>query len=79
MQVYDAVVETCRLIWDVSDNKTGYAKITTELMSMLDEDPELKSLFEESIKIASVNNPDETTNPVRTLDDYYDFPGRGRA
>ena len=40
---------------------------------MLDDDPELKSLVEESIRIAAVNNPDKNTNPVRTMDDYYDF------
>lgn len=55
------------------EQKTVHAKTTTEFISMLDEDPELKSLMEESIRLASVNNPDRRTNPVRTLDDYYDF------
>ncbi len=56
-----------------SEEKTSRAKITTDFMAMLDRDPELKKMMEKSIRLAAVNNPDEKTNPVRTLDDYYDF------
>lgn len=40
---------------------------------MLDKDPELKALMEESITLASVHNPDKNTNPVQSLESYYDF------
>ena len=48
-------------------------KITNDLIVLLDADPELKKMMQESIDIASVNNPDKKTNPVQSLDDYYDF------
>ena len=48
-------------------------QITKDFIELMEKDPELKELMKESIRIASVNNPDKKTNPVRTLDDYYDF------
>lgn len=52
---------------------TERAEITLEFMAMLDADPELKGLMEESIRLAAIQNPDKQTNPVQTLDEYYDF------
>ena len=40
-------------------------QITMDFIKMMDEDQELKSLMEESISMAAVNNPDKKTNPVR--------------
>ena len=48
-------------------------QITEEFIGMLEEDPELKRLVEKSIHLAVVNNRDPRTNPVRSLEDYYDF------
>ena len=48
-------------------------QITKEFMSLLEADPDLKVLVEKSIDQAAVNNPDPKTNPVQSLDAYYDF------
>ncbi len=48
-------------------------QITKDFMNMIEEDPELKHLMEESIDLAALNNPDKKTNPVRSLEEYYDF------
>lgn len=50
-----------------------HAPETQALISMLNHNPELKSLLEKSIAKAAVVNPDRNTNPVQTLDEYYDF------
>ena len=54
-------------------SKTDRAPITLEMIGMLDADPELKALMEESIALAAVQNPDQKTNPVQSLEAYYDF------
>ncbi|MCR4676593.1 MAG: phosphatidylserine decarboxylase [Sphaerochaetaceae bacterium] len=54
-------------------SKTERAQITLEMIDMLDKDPELKALMEESIALAAVQNPDKKTNPVQSLEAYYDF------
>ena len=46
---------------------------TLDFISLLEDDPELKALMEESIALAAVVNPDKETNPVQSLDEYYDF------
>ena len=51
----------------------GRMQITEDFISLLAEDPELEALVEKSIRLAAVNNPDPKTNPVQSLDDYYDF------
>ncbi len=48
-------------------------QITKDFIKLIEADPELKSLMEESISIAAVHNPDKKTNPVRSLDEYYVF------
>ena len=40
---------------------------------MLDADPELKAMMEESIALAAVHNPDRRTNPAQSLEAYYNF------
>lgn len=54
-------------------SQTGHAQITKEMIAMLDDDPQLKALVEESIALAALQNPDHETNPVQSLEDYYDF------
>lgn len=50
-----------------------HEQITKDFINMLEEDPELKALMEKSIRQAAVTNRDRKTNPVRSLEDYYDF------
>lgn len=52
---------------------TGRQQITEDFMMILEENPELETLMEKSIDLAALNNPDPNTNPVRSLEDYYDF------
>lgn len=47
--------------------------ITNELIQIMDHDESLKSLLIESIEKAKKINPDPKTNPVQTLEEYYDF------
>ena len=49
------------------------AQITLDFISLMNDDPELLTLVEKSIHLASVNNPDKKTNPVQSIDEYYDF------
>ena len=48
-------------------------QITKDFIALLEADPELERLMEKSIALAALNNPDKKTNPVRSMDDYYDF------
>ena len=50
-----------------------HTQSTLDFISMLEDDPELKALVEESIALAAVVNPDKETNPVQSLEEYYDF------
>ena len=43
------------------------------LMGYLESDPELMMLMEKSLAAAAERNPDLNTNPVRNVDDLYDF------
>ena len=56
-----------------SDGGTERAQITKDFMKLMQDDAKLKNLMEKSIHLAAVNNPDRKTNPVRSLEDYYDF------
>jgi len=46
---------------------------TVELIALLDNDPELKSLLSKSIELAKTENPDRSTNPAQTLQEFYLF------
>jgi len=50
-----------------------HLQITQELISMLDHSPELKAMMEKSIEKAKEINPDKATNPMQTLEEYYDY------
>ncbi len=43
------------------------------MMEYLEADPELMALMEKSIAVAAQVNPDLNTNPVRSVDELYDF------
>ena len=50
--------------------------ITQELIQLVENDPEIGNMLEISIAEARKANPDVKTNPVQTLQDYYDFIDR---
>lgn len=52
---------------------TEYGKATKELITLLDNDPALKSMLESSLKKAKEINPDRNTNPAQNLSEYYEF------
>ena len=56
-----------------TETNKARAQITKDFMSLLEDDPELMELVEKSISLAAVNNPDKKTNPVQSLNEYYDF------
>ncbi len=72
MLLFTTVVIACGKT-DVKPDSGKRQQITIDFIKMMDEDPELKQLMEESISLAAINNPDKKTNPVRSLDEYYDF------
>lgn len=55
------------------DQDKGYSETTMELIQMVEENSELKSLLTEAIEKGKSINPDKKTNPVQSLEEYYDF------
>ena len=50
-----------------------HTQITMQLKELLDCDERLKGLVERSISLAAEENPDPVKNPVRSLEQFYDF------
>jgi phosphatidylserine decarboxylase len=50
-----------------------YGSKTLELISIVENNPNIKSLLIKSIDQAKKVNPDKKTNPAQTLDEYYAF------
>lgn len=57
---------------DPNENPT-YGQKTLELISIVENNPNIKSMLIKSINQAKVVNPDKNTNPAQTLAEYYDF------
>ena len=55
------------------DEKNDYGPKTQELINLVDENPEIRSLLLASIEQAKKVNPDQQTNPAQTLEEYYEF------
>jgi phosphatidylserine decarboxylase precursor len=55
----------------VEDN--DHKAVTKDLMGLIDKNPEIGKMLEESIAKAQEINPDRKTNPVQSLSEYYDF------
>ena len=51
----------------------AYGKATKELITLLENNPELKSMLESSLQKAKEINPDRNTNPAQNLAEYYEF------
>lgn len=58
---------------DSPQKSIEYGNATQELISLLDSDPNLKSLLESSLQKAKEINPDKNTNPAQSLEEYYEF------
>lgn len=58
---------------DSGQKDIKYGKATQELITLLENDPDLKSLLISSISKAKDINPDRNTNPAQTLEEYYEF------
>lgn len=56
-----------------AEKQTEYGKATQELISLVESEPELKSMLQTSIEKAKEINPDTNTNPAQSLEDYYEF------
>lgn len=50
---------------------------TIELMDIVEQNPNIKSLLVASIEQVKKVNPDRNTNPAQTLEEYYDFVSFG--
>ncbi|MEQ8423941.1 MAG: phosphatidylserine decarboxylase [Cyclobacteriaceae bacterium] len=55
------------------EKQVEYGKATQELIDILNTHPEVKVMLESSIVKAAEVNPDLNTNPVRSLEEYYEF------
>lgn len=51
---------------------TKHEPTTIKFIELLN-DPELKTLVEESIRLSAIQNPDKATNPAQSLEELYDF------
>lgn len=52
---------------------TDYSPITQELVTIIENDSQLKSLLQKAIDKGKEINPDKVTNPAQTIEEYYDF------
>jgi len=52
---------------------TNHKQITQDLINLLKNNPEIRTMPEASIAEAKKINPDPKTNPVQNLSDYYDY------
>src|SRR5665647_3591741 len=58
---------------DDSSNNPNYGEQTLKLISIVEDNPDIKSMLIKSIDQAKMVNPDKNTNPAQTLDEYYQF------
>lgn len=58
---------------DPTTQKNAYSETTQKLVDLVENDSQLKSLLTEAIEKGKKINPDPKTNPVQSLEAYYDF------
>ena len=58
---------------DSPQKNIEYGNATKELIVLLDNDPNLKSMLISSLEKAKEINPDRNTNPAQNLEEYYKF------
>lgn len=56
-----------------ADNQEKYSEFTKSFIAMVDGNEQVKAMLEEGIAICKDINPDPQSNPVQTLEQYYDF------
>ncbi|MBF0550852.1 MAG: phosphatidylserine decarboxylase [Deltaproteobacteria bacterium] len=61
------------LAQDIKSAQPKHEPITQQLITMVEHNSELKELLTDSIEMAKKINPDKTTNPAQTLEEYYAF------
>jgi len=66
---YTTILISCKR--DDSSNTPNYGDKTKELISIVESNPNIKSLLLKSIDQAKMVNPDKKTNPAQTLAEYY--------
>lgn len=54
-------------------SKNHYGAKTKELIQIVENNPKIKSLLTDAINKAKEINPDTTTNPIKNLEDFYQF------
>ena len=54
-----------------TETKVAYGEATQQLVALVEQNPDLKAQLQKSIEMAKQINPDTTTNPAQTLEDYY--------
>ncbi len=75
-----ALLMTCSLATtscsdEATDNLRSkqHTEAVNALITLCDNNPEVRSLLEHSISQAAAINPDRRYNPAQTLDEFYDF------
>lgn len=63
---------------DSSEATPAYNATTQQLVDMVNADARLRGLLESAIAKGVEINPDKATNPVQSLDEYYDFVDRSQ-
>ena len=58
---------------EINSGTAKHEPITEQLITMVEHNAELRSMLIESIEKTGKINPDKVTNPVRTLEEYYNF------
>jgi phosphatidylserine decarboxylase len=71
--VFFALILAGLLIAACTVAPTSHKPITNELIKLVNTDTEVKNLLEASIAEAKKMNPNIKSNPVQSLDEYYDF------
>jgi phosphatidylserine decarboxylase precursor len=56
-----------------SNKAASYGNKTKELIEIVENNADFKKILEKSIQQAKEINPDKTTNPAQTLEQYYEF------
>ncbi len=68
----DSKITNSELI-KLEDQNKNYGPKTLELIQIVNQNSEIKSLLIASIEQAKKVNPDKKTNPAQTLEEYYEF------
>ena len=58
--------------------ETAYSDITLQLIQLVEDNPRVKELLNRAIEKGKAINPDPSTNPVQSLEQYYDFVDRSQ-